>query len=184
METGITNLDSWLWHTIRSNAPFDIINLEMGYDAAAKSLVIKTQTMTSELEMEMLFTNTLTLIKLTRDYVRSNDLANSDLRTQLLDNLETVLRRSLSDERSSYSPKIEWAGENDELYEILIQLKQKHNKKGQPYLNNSYEDLASFLKNNFSGFKDTQLSTIQTRMRTLASKREGFPKNINLVWIK
>ncbi len=62
--------------------------------------------------------------------------------------------------------KLKWNGQKKALTDIFKQLKMINNKLNEPLIPNSYEDIAVFLKNNFEIFSSTELSTIQTTLRT------------------
>ncbi|HRN95182.1 MAG TPA: hypothetical protein PL084_10710 [Chitinophagales bacterium] len=69
--------------------------------------------------------------------------------------------------------KIKWSGNNNQLYDVLRQLKE--DKK---LILNSYTDLAVFIKTNFEGFEKTALSTIETELSR--GKRPTKAKRIKL----
>ncbi len=63
---------------------------------------------------------------------------------------------------------IQWNGQKNVLADIFRQLKginNKEGKDGEPLISNSYEEIAVFLKENFSCYIDTELSTILTTLK-------------------
>lgn len=48
--------------------------------------------------------------------------------------------------------------------------------KNKGYLTNSIPDIAIFLKENFSCFANTKLSTIETQLKNNSSSANAFPK--------
>jgi hypothetical protein len=62
--------------------------------------------------------------------------------------------------------KIRWNAQNNVLAYILVQLKQMSGKGGKPIIDNSYEDIAVFLKTNFDCYQDTEISTIATTLKS------------------
>jgi hypothetical protein len=66
--------------------------------------------------------------------------------------------------------KINWNGNNNVLSDIFIQLKLMSNQKGESLITNSDNDLAVFLKSNFTCFENTSLATIE---KTLSNSKQG-----------
>jgi len=62
------------------------------------------------------------------------------------------------------APKLKWKGQKNQLYEVLRKLKEKE------WLDNSYEELAVFVKTHVDVFSNTALSTINKEM--------GRPQNL------
>jgi len=60
---------------------------------------------------------------------------------------------------------IQWNEQSNVLTDIFRQLKQLTNKNHEPIVGNSNEEIALFLKENFSCFENTKLSTIQTMLK-------------------
>lgn len=56
--------------------------------------------------------------------------------------------------------KLQWNGQNNALIYLFRQLKLNNNNDNEPLIANSYEDLAVFLKGNFSCFNDVKVTTI------------------------
>lgn len=63
-----------------------------------------------------------------------------------------------------------WEGQNNVLTDMFRQAKNKG------YLTNSLPDIAIFLKENFSCFANTKLSTIETQLKNNSSSANAFPK--------
>ena len=63
-----------------------------------------------------------------------------------------------------------WKGQNNVLTDMFRQAKNKG------YLTNSLPDIAIFLKENFSCFANTKLSTIETQLKNNNSSANAFPK--------
>ncbi len=63
-----------------------------------------------------------------------------------------------------------WEGQNNVLTDMFRQAKNKG------YLTNSLPDIAIFLKENFSCFANTKLSTIETQLKNNNSSANAFPK--------
>ena len=63
-----------------------------------------------------------------------------------------------------------WKGQNNVLTDMFRQAKNKG------YLTNSIPDIAIFLKENFSCFANTKLSTIETQLKNNSSSANAFPK--------
>ncbi|MFQ7265780.1 MAG: hypothetical protein ACLRPS_02680 [Paraprevotella clara] len=63
-----------------------------------------------------------------------------------------------------------WKGQNNVLTDMFRQAKNKG------YLINSIPDIALFLKENFSCFANTKLSTIETQLKNNSSSANAFPK--------
>ena len=63
-----------------------------------------------------------------------------------------------------------WEGQNNVLTDMFRQAKNKG------YLTNSLPDIAIFLKENFSCFANTKLSTIETQRKNNNSSANAFPK--------
>jgi len=56
--------------------------------------------------------------------------------------------------------KLEWNGQKNSLIYLFRQLKLNYNRDNQPLISHSYEDIAVFLKENFSCFNDVKVATI------------------------
>ncbi len=76
--------------------------------------------------------------------------------------------------------KLNWQGQSNSLAYLFRQLKIATNKKNEPLITNSYEDIASFIKDNFEGFDDIKLSTLITQLRK-NSKPQKANKKIELL---
>jgi hypothetical protein len=66
---------------------------------------------------------------------------------------------------ASTTPKLIWNGNKNTLIDIFYQLKNMPAMKGNkalPLLDNTYEEIAIFLKENFETFKETKVKTIET----------------------
>ena len=63
-----------------------------------------------------------------------------------------------------------WKGQNNVLTDMFRQAKNKG------YLTNSLPDIAIFLKENFSCFANTKLSTIETQLKNNNSSANDYPK--------
>lgn len=69
--------------------------------------------------------------------------------------------------------KIKWSGQKNQLFDVLRTLKEE-----KKLIDSSYADLAVFLKQNFEGFENTALNTIQTELQR--GKRPPKSKRVNL----
>lgn len=97
--------------------------------------------------------------------------------TQLLSSLGNIVevyqkqRKELATEPEPIQPPnnnkivIQWNENKNVLTDIFRQLKQITNKEGKPVIGNSLDDLAIFLRDNFSCFSNTELSTIHTSLK-------------------
>jgi hypothetical protein len=82
------------------------------------------------------------------------------------------------------SPKLIWNGNNNTLIDIFHQLKMMHITKGGktlPYLDNTYEEIALFLKNNFAVFSNTTTKTIETTLSKEDLKPQKSTGKITLI---
>lgn len=75
---------------------------------------------------------------------------------------------------------IKWNEQSNVLTDIIKQLKTIYNKDSEPLIANSYEEVAVFLKNNFSCFAETKLSTITTQLKN----NNNRPKSNRVIDIK
>ena len=64
-----------------------------------------------------------------------------------------------------------WEGQNNVLTDMFRQAKNRG------YLTNSIPEIASFLKDNFSCFEKTKLSTIETQLKNNNSSANAIPKD-------
>lgn len=69
------------------------------------------------------------------------------------------------DTRLNSNVIIKWNENSNVLTDVFRQLKNIYDKNKEPLIPNSYEELAVFLKNNFSCFSTTKISTIQTQLK-------------------
>jgi len=69
--------------------------------------------------------------------------------------------------QNTYSNRviIQWNEQKNVLTDIFRQLKRITNKEGKPIIGNSIEEIALFLRDNFSCFENTKLSTIQYTLK-------------------
>lgn len=100
---------------------------------------------------------------------------------ELLNNVYNVSERPSIDVAKevepplSNSPTLIWNGNKNTLIDIFYQLKTMITKKGGnylPFLDNTNEEIAAFLKANFAIFKNTTTKTIETTL----SKEDLRPK--------
>jgi hypothetical protein len=75
--------------------------------------------------------------------------------------------------------KINWQGQSNSLIYLFRQLKLNFNKDNEPLVSNSYDDLAIFLKENFSCFNDVKITTI-VRQLMQPQKPKKTSKKIEL----
>lgn len=102
------------------------------------------------------------------------DLVFNQFYTEFKENNETELTDKLSITTTDQTnTKLIWKGQNNQLYSVLRQLKDKHELIG-----NSYESLAEFLIRNVTGFENTKNSTIETELKR--NKDLPKPKRINI----
>ena len=66
---------------------------------------------------------------------------------------------------SKNSTRIIWNGTKGELIYLFAALKKRVSRNSQFYIENSNEEIAVFLKENFEIFADTKLSTLQTELK-------------------
>lgn len=78
--------------------------------------------------------------------------------------------KKVDEENVSNSIIMNWEGQNNVLTDMFRQAKNRG------YLTNSIPDIASFLKENFSCFEKTKLSTIETQLKNNTSSANAIPK--------
>lgn len=65
----------------------------------------------------------------------------------------------------SKSVKLKWNGQKNALTDMFRQLKNIVNSKNEPLISASYEDIALFIKEGFTDFENTELSTILGQLK-------------------
>jgi hypothetical protein len=80
---------------------------------------------------------------------------------------------------STHRTKLNWQGQSNSLAYLFRQLKVFTNKKGEPLISNSYEDIALFMRENFTCFEDVEISTIAGMLKK-TSKPMKADKKIDL----
>jgi len=75
--------------------------------------------------------------------------------------------------------KLNWKGQSNSLTYLFRQLKTATNKKGEPLLSNSYEDIARFIQDNFEGYEEVKISTIAGQLKN-TDKPKKADKTIEL----
>ena len=75
-----------------------------------------------------------------------------------------------ADGLSNSSPIMDWIGQNNTLTDMFRQAKNRQ------YLNNTIPEIASFLKQNFTCFSKTKLSTIESMLKNNNSSANDRPK--------
>lgn len=63
------------------------------------------------------------------------------------------------------SVKLKWNGQKNALTDMFRQLKNIVNSKNEPLISASYEDIALFIKEGFTDFENTELSTILGQLK-------------------
>ena len=79
--------------------------------------------------------------------------------------------------------KIRWNAPKNVLTSIFVQLKQMNTNHNSPVIDNSYEDIALFLKTNFDCYQDTEISTITTTLKS-QSGGNNTPSTKKLIEIR
>lgn len=94
--------------------------------------------------------------KITLDYIKGKNIAWFEML------LSEMLETSLVTLDQSKSPhiKLKWTGQKNQLYAILRQLKNEYEM-----LNNSYNELADFIKLYVVGFENTSKETIEKELK-------------------
>ena len=74
------------------------------------------------------------------------------------------------------SIKLNWQGQSNSLTYLFRQLKAATNKKGEPLLSNSYEDIARFIQDNFEGYEEIKISTIAGQLKKTDKPKKADKK--------
>ena len=77
---------------------------------------------------------------------------------------------------SVIKPKLNWNGNNNSICYLFRQLKNFTNEKGLPLIPNTYDEIASFLKENISEFKNMEHSTILRLLNTDEKPKKATKK--------
>jgi hypothetical protein len=72
--------------------------------------------------------------------------------------------------------QLNWKGQKNQLYSVIRQLKTEHNM-----IEETYEDLAKFLKQSFAFFIDTKLSTIEKELKKDTNLSENLSKKKRVI---
>lgn len=72
--------------------------------------------------------------------------------------------------------KLNWQGQSNTLTYLFRQLKTATNKKGEPLISNSYEDIAQFIQDNFEGFDTVKISTILGQLKKTEKPQKADKK--------
>lgn len=72
--------------------------------------------------------------------------------------------------------KLKWRGQNNQLYSVLRQLKNDYE-----LTDSSYDEIAEFIKQSFTGFENTKKGTIEKELKKkkLLPKPKRIPINLN-----
>lgn len=62
--------------------------------------------------------------------------------------------------------KLQWNGNKNQLYWLFRELKNLANKKKQPIISNSYDEIATFIVQHFTGFENANLPTITKELKS------------------
>lgn len=169
--TGIVNIDSWLSVTVVSNEQFAINNIETFYEAAIIALN-KASLMTISLnDKTLLFERINLMITEAKITIEENEFDEKPKRLKLITEFKIIAENILGLHNRSYNPVINWGGEKEVLAQIFTILRNTYNKDKGAYITNNLEDISLFLKNNFSVYKDTELSTILTSVKKANSSK-------------
>lgn len=98
------------------------------------------------------------------------DLEDSFTIKRIKDDMEQLKKESKENISKSNNIPMNWEGQNNVLTDMFRQAKNKG------YLTNSIPDIALFLKENFSCFEKTKLSTIETQLKNNTSSANSIPK--------
>jgi hypothetical protein len=164
------NIYGWLSHTLLSHQKSVGVDLEIGYEAAVVSLSKQELLLVDESLRLDLFDDIIKLIIQTKNAIREYSTVETELKLKLLDNFETKTKKILSPQITDITSNIQWNGNKEILCQIFMQLKKLNTKKNVPYIPNSVEEIALFLKNNFETYKDTKVETIQRVLHDQSNK--------------
>lgn len=165
----IPNLEGW-FSKLRSEKELNVEDIKLGYEYAMISLNKVVLTIHDELKKEEIFNWLDQSVREIRGVLKNGSLQENELRLNLLDNFESFFKRNFAVDTSTYRKPLVWNGEKGALAEIFMLLKNLKTKEGKPFLGNSIEDIALFLKSNFDVYKETELSTIQGTLKKIPSK--------------
>lgn len=96
--------------------------------------------------------------------------ASKDIALSLFDKDYTENEDEIKESTKRSGVAMHWGGQSNVLTDMFRQAKNKG------YLTNSLPDIAIFLKENFSCFANTKLSTIETQLKNNSSSANAFPK--------
>ena len=74
--------------------------------------------------------------------------------------------------------KLQWNGQKNALIDLFRQLKNIANEHNEPLIANSYDDIATFIMNNFTNFEGTKRGTILTQLKTASLVKKTEKKVI------
>ena len=77
----------------------------------------------------------------------------------LPDNEELIINKKIKERTANKSIKIRWEGTQSQLYYEFRVLKENE------LILNNYDEIAEFIKENFTGFEKTSLNTIRTEIK-------------------
>ena len=159
------------------NPNFDFVNSRTWFDEQYKNLELPN------LQLDFLKHEIARTKKALNDYLQNLRILSPAKIEEFkgcgmfLTYLENLSDKSLTSEKSNTGNvpliKIKWSGQKNQLYDVLRILKEE-----KKLIENSYPDLAVFLKQTFEGFENTALSTIQTELQR--DKRPPKGKRVNL----
>ena len=164
------NINGWLNHTLLYHQKSVGVDLEIGYEAAVISLSKQEMLLVDELLRMDLFDNIIKLVLQTRNAILEYSTEETELKLKLLDNFETKTKKILLPQSIDITSNIQWNGSKEILCQIFMQLKKLNTKKNVPYIPNSVDEIALFLKNNFETYKDTKVETIQRVLHEQSNK--------------
>ncbi len=98
------------------------------------------------------------------------DLEDSFAIKRIKDDMEQLKKESEENISKSNNIPMNWEGQNNVLTDMFRQAKNRG------YLTNSIPEIAYFLKENFSCFDKTKLSTIETQLKNSSSSANSIPK--------
>lgn len=171
MEFSYTNTNSFLTYYLVDKIKDAGINIEPSYKMALNEIenVLTQQTDEERIATFKKLDNLISQVKVTVNNSFQGDEKN--YRVEFLSRFEDRIFELEKVLNSVTSVKIVWNEEHVVLYKLFRELKNKVTIKGNPYISNTYRDIAKFIKYHFKGFENVNEDTIFTEL-----KRNTHPK--------